>query len=286
MAQVFISYSRKDLDFVQQLAADLKNAGFEVWYDVAGIRGGSKWRTEIEKGLSSSQFALVVLSPDSTASEWVEREFLFASDLNLKIIPLYYRECKLPLNYLDMNYIDVRGNKYREKFSEILSAMDPSRIPSPPLHKKSFWEEIKKKLPVISAVLFVIGMVIGAVFLLYRGATGPGGQLQTEIPMTATQTIEVTQTPPFSAGTATPQVVVFQWIIEDDRAVIELEQEYWEKYEADTSPAGLYLRSDNINAFGDFLVLNSDGTFTLDANGTVKTGTWKIDGDQLTLMFP
>jgi hypothetical protein len=54
MAQVFISYSRKDLSFVEQLAADLKNAGYEVWYDVSGLRGGSRWRFEIENAIRNS----------------------------------------------------------------------------------------------------------------------------------------------------------------------------------------------------------------------------------------
>jgi len=34
MTKVFISYSRKDLDFVECLAKDLEAAGLEVWYDL------------------------------------------------------------------------------------------------------------------------------------------------------------------------------------------------------------------------------------------------------------
>jgi hypothetical protein len=93
--QVFISYSRKDLAFVEQLADDLKKAGVDVWYDVSGIRGGTRWRVEIENAVRNSQCTIVVLSPDSIASEWVDREFLFASNLKRKIIPLYYRPCEL-----------------------------------------------------------------------------------------------------------------------------------------------------------------------------------------------
>lgn len=111
MAQVFISYSRKDLSFVEQLVTDLKNAGLDVWYDISSLGGGSRWRVELETAIRNCQFVIVVLSPDSIASEWVEREFLFASNLKRKIIPLMYRSCELPLNYLDLNYIDVQGGK-------------------------------------------------------------------------------------------------------------------------------------------------------------------------------
>jgi hypothetical protein len=43
MTQVFISYSRRDLDFVEGLAADLGAAGLDVWYDLSGLEGGARF---------------------------------------------------------------------------------------------------------------------------------------------------------------------------------------------------------------------------------------------------
>jgi len=40
--QVFISYSRRDLAFVEQLAADLKAAGLDVWHDMSRLEGGAR----------------------------------------------------------------------------------------------------------------------------------------------------------------------------------------------------------------------------------------------------
>lgn len=156
MAQVFISYSRKDLAFVEQLAEDLKNAGLDVWYDISGLVGGARWRFEIEGALRNSQFVVVVLSPDSITSEWVEREFLFASNLNLKIVPLMYRSCDLSLSYVNMNYIDVRGNKYFRNFSELLKGLsvDATDIHSLP----------KRKIPyvfLISSVAIITIILVG-----------------------------------------------------------------------------------------------------------------------------
>lgn len=48
MTQVFISYSRKDISFINRLAADLKNAGLDVWYDVSGIAGSTLAKRERE----------------------------------------------------------------------------------------------------------------------------------------------------------------------------------------------------------------------------------------------
>ncbi|MGE5376893.1 MAG: SUMF1/EgtB/PvdO family nonheme iron enzyme [Bacteroidota bacterium] len=136
MSRVFVSYSRKDIAFVQRLAADLKNAGIEVWYDVSGIAGGDRWRSEIENALRNCQYVIVVLSPDAILSQWVEREFLFSYNLKRKIIPLMYRSCEIPLNYVDLNIIDVQGDNYARNFYQILEALridtDMAKIKSPP----------------------------------------------------------------------------------------------------------------------------------------------------------
>jgi hypothetical protein len=125
--QVFISYSRRDLDFVEQLVADLQVAGLDVWYDLSGLEGGARWRIEIERAIRESHYVLIVLSPDSVVSEWVEREYLFANNIGKKIIPLFYKPCDLPMYYLNMHFIDIQGDKYPKNYKEILRALDIKR---------------------------------------------------------------------------------------------------------------------------------------------------------------
>ena len=133
MAQVFISYSRKDLDFVEKLASDLKEAGLEVWYDLSNLHGGSRWSKEIASAIRASKFVLIVLSPESVSSKWVEEEFLFASQLNKKIIPLLFKKCELPFGYHALQAIDVQGINYKQNFGEILHSLgvNPGKVPIP-----------------------------------------------------------------------------------------------------------------------------------------------------------
>ena len=133
MTQVFISYSRRDLTFVEQLAADLKEAGLDVWYDLSRLEGGVRWSRAIEKAIRDSQYMIVVLSPDSAELEWVEKEFLFASGLSSlkgKIIPLLYRPCDLRLAYVNLHYIDIQGGKYKQNFNQILRALNVQPKPA------------------------------------------------------------------------------------------------------------------------------------------------------------
>ncbi len=123
MSRVFISYSRKDIAFVERLAKDIKNAGFDAWYDLSGLEAGKNWGKEIQDALQESQFLIVVLSPNSLQSRWVEREYLFAESLNVKIIPVLYQPCRLPLWTIDLHYIDMTSGSYKKHLEELLKVL-------------------------------------------------------------------------------------------------------------------------------------------------------------------
>lgn len=178
MAQVFISYSRADLMFVEQLASDLKEAGFDVWYDLSGLEGGTRWSTEITKAIHSSQYVVVVLSPNSVKSEWVEREYLLAGNLRRPIVPLYYKACELPLGYLNLHYIDVQGLNYERNFPQILKALDDTpaslhtyvRSPTAPPHSPA--EYPGKKTTSLAGFLMIGLFVAGIAILSYLIGSG------------------------------------------------------------------------------------------------------------------
>ena len=163
MPQIFIAYSRKDLPFVEQLAKDLKNSGFDVWFDVSGLGGGSRWGAEIENSIKNSQFVIVVLSPESIESEWVERETLLAGKLKRKIIPLVYRTSEIPLIYLNLQHIDVQGENYQQNFPEILRALsvDPSTVTLPSKKaKKALSLRTEYWVAIIGAAATLVAAVI------------------------------------------------------------------------------------------------------------------------------
>ncbi len=121
--KLFISYSRRDLAFVERLARDLTKAGHTVWYDLSNLEGGDRWGVEIQNAIRQSEVALVVISPSSVASEWVEKEFLYASNRHLRVVPLLYQACELPLWLLNIHYIDVQGGNYQQNFPHILRVL-------------------------------------------------------------------------------------------------------------------------------------------------------------------
>ncbi|WP_374476741.1 TIR domain-containing protein [Zoogloea sp.] len=74
-AKVFISHASEDKELVAQpLAAALRNVGIDVWLDQFELKVGDSLRQSIDRGLGSSRFGVVVLSPSFFAKRWPQRE--------------------------------------------------------------------------------------------------------------------------------------------------------------------------------------------------------------------
>jgi len=124
MEKIFISYSRKDMDFVRKLAGDLEKAGYDVWWDISDLRGGDDWVRQIPEAIRLSQFVLVVLTPDSVESEWVRKEYTQALSLRKKIIPIMLVPGAVPFALNTINFINFARGEYTDNYKKLLEAMD------------------------------------------------------------------------------------------------------------------------------------------------------------------
>lgn len=92
MNNTFISYSRRDIDFVRQLVATFNADGRDVWVDWEDIPLTADWMSEIQQGIEGADDFVFVISPDSVASEVCSQELAYAVKHNKRLVPLLYRE--------------------------------------------------------------------------------------------------------------------------------------------------------------------------------------------------
>lgn len=70
----FISYSSKDEEFAKRLYADLQSEGVRCWFAPEDLKIGERFRVRIDESIRLYDKLLLVLSENSVASEWVEKE--------------------------------------------------------------------------------------------------------------------------------------------------------------------------------------------------------------------
>ena len=106
----FISYSREDSEFALRLAGDLKAAGAAVWLDQLDIAPGQRWARAVQDALNDCPRMLVILSPSSADSTNVDDEVSFALEEHKTVIPVLYRDCKIPFRLRPFQFVDFRGD--------------------------------------------------------------------------------------------------------------------------------------------------------------------------------
>ncbi len=89
---VFISYSRRDKSFVQNLHSALDRLNQKAWVDWQDILPTEKWWQAIEAGIESAHTFVFVISPNSIASAVCTQEVEHAIQNNKRLVPILYQE--------------------------------------------------------------------------------------------------------------------------------------------------------------------------------------------------
>ncbi len=106
---IFLSYRSSEVDFALRLAADLKNAGVNLWMDRLDINPGDDWRKSLESAVYSSAAVISILSAGYVTSKYCKRELARADRLGRPIFPVLLdmiHETDWPLEIERQQYID------------------------------------------------------------------------------------------------------------------------------------------------------------------------------------
>ena len=125
---VFISYSRNDVDFAQKLEEALVSR--RVYRDQSANEVGDAWFSKVVKAIYSSRLVVVLLSPEYMSSPICRAELLHAvirdPDGELKIVlPIRLRDAVLPEALRLLHYLDIPiGQPMRETLTVVHTAIE------------------------------------------------------------------------------------------------------------------------------------------------------------------
>jgi len=130
MANVFISHSSGDRPFARRVRDDLQRFGHKPWIDDDDIAVGDHIIGSIEQGISAADYVVVILSPRSVASHWVEVEWKAKYWQQVKqnrkmVLPVLQEMCEIPILLQPYKYADCSSD-YGDGFRTLLSVLNPS----------------------------------------------------------------------------------------------------------------------------------------------------------------
>jgi len=130
---IFLSHNKSDKKWAEKLASDLERntdgRPVKVFFDKWDIKPGSDIPDELERGLRSSKFIGLIMSPESLKSPWValERSTAIIKDPSAKhktLIPILRKKCDIPYMLQRINYIDFSDDsRYGKKLYELLEIL-------------------------------------------------------------------------------------------------------------------------------------------------------------------
>jgi hypothetical protein len=97
--RVFISYSRSEFYFAEQLAASMRRHGLVVWFDVHELVAGTDWSSAIDRAIAECDTFVLVASRSALASPYVQRERELAAELDrpcVAVLPHRLARSSLP----------------------------------------------------------------------------------------------------------------------------------------------------------------------------------------------
>lgn len=137
--QAFISHSSKDKEFALRLTTDLRRReGIDAWLDQWEVNPGDKIPERLEVGISEAGVFILILSPDSVNSPWVEWERQSWLMLQIeeekcakeesrppkrRLIPVFYRDCKKPTFLQPIHHIKITDHDYEEGFKLLVNTI-------------------------------------------------------------------------------------------------------------------------------------------------------------------
>ena len=132
--KVFVSYSHRDEKTREQLASflrPLEREGLLAWWADTDLEGGGDWRWEIEQTLAAATAAVLLVSQDFLASDFIAREELphllaRAEAGELILLPVFLSPSLVET--LELPFTDLRtGERRKVKLTKFQRVRVPAR---------------------------------------------------------------------------------------------------------------------------------------------------------------
>lgn len=128
MASAFISYAHEDQEFVLALVEHLQAQGLDIRYDRVALHIGDSLIRAVSEQVTEGDFLVAVISPDSLASGWCQKELALAmtqgiNEQRVKVLPVKFGGAVMPPMLQDTFWGDANRDDLETLARRLAAAM-------------------------------------------------------------------------------------------------------------------------------------------------------------------
>lgn len=132
MADIFISYSRQDLEFAERLYRELQRFNVRGFMDTTDVSAGAEFSRQLKESIKNADALLVILSSSASRSSWVMAEIGLAETLGKPVIPVLAPggtyEDSVPPQLVDELVIDANSLPTDQVAAKAVSAITGTSV--------------------------------------------------------------------------------------------------------------------------------------------------------------
>lgn len=176
MADVFVSYVRKDRAVAERLSHGLQKNGISVWWD-RHIAGGSEFAKEIERELGSAKSVVVLWSTVSVDSDWVRDEAAHGRDTK-KLIPICIDGVRPPLGFRQVQVLDWTGEGHAGELTDVVASVRrvvdrATTDATPVIPRETRRPRVATRRRMLAAAALLMAVVVVATVAMQRVRVAP-----------------------------------------------------------------------------------------------------------------
>lgn len=146
MYDVFISYSRRDSDFVDKLGEYFEREGINFYRDTEDLPPAVIWRDDLKNAIIDADNIVFIVSPDSVSSVYCKMELDFADERKKRLIPIVLHQTdrkKIPKSLTKWQFLKNAANDevfFRKVMKIILKEREWYKQGSDYLRRAENWQ--------------------------------------------------------------------------------------------------------------------------------------------------
>lgn len=178
---IFISYSRQDIEVVDKICKHLEANGITYFRDIFDIAISNIFPQTLADGILSSKLVLFIASQHSFASNYTSKEVTFAYQNHITILPLAVDDTPMPTRYSFM-FSDVQClsltntpiQRLMEDIKKVLSEHNDTNQPAQQIQEAQPKMSVAKKgvslkgivAIILATIIIVAALGVGAYYFL------------------------------------------------------------------------------------------------------------------------